>query len=169
MNKLPFCPQCGKQSLAWTDDIKWHCENCDFVLFHSCVAAVAIVVKYEDEILFTRRNQNPGKNLLDLPGGFVDPNESAESAAKRELKEELNLSIDPFNLKYLCSLPNDYHYKGIDYRTLDLFFEYTTHTKDEMRKEQKEISDILWISKNNLTLNELAFDSQKKFFSSYLS
>ena len=41
----------------------------------------------------TLRAEDPGKNLLDLPGGFVDKNENFEKAAMREVKEELNIEL----------------------------------------------------------------------------
>ena len=67
-----------------------------------------------------RRAREPAKGTLDLPGGFVDPHESAEAAARRELQEETGLV--PQSLRYLFSLPNTYPYSGIDVFTADLFY-----------------------------------------------
>ena len=67
---LKYCPQCGKENLQWSEEKKWHCIKCSFVLYHNCAAAVAVVVLYKDEILFTRRSQYPEKGKLDLPGGL---------------------------------------------------------------------------------------------------
>ena len=103
-----------------------------------------------------------------MAGGFTDPNESAEYTCVRELKEELNLNIDPKKLRYLMSFPNVYHYKGISYNTLDLFFEYNIEEKCEVVMEQSEISEICWIKRNELSLEDIAFESQKRFFEKYL-
>ena len=70
---LKYCPQCGKETLQWSEEKKWYCIKCSFVLYHNCAAAVAVIVLYRDEILFTRRSQYSEKGKLDLPGGFVDP------------------------------------------------------------------------------------------------
>ena len=78
MNDLKFCPKCGEKTLQLDGEKKWNCTNCDYVLFHNVAGAVAVLIKYKDEILFTRRNQEPKKGKLDLAGGFVDPKESAE-------------------------------------------------------------------------------------------
>ena len=115
-----FCPKCGKKSLCWEQGKRWSCPECDFVLYHNCAAAVAVVVICGDEILLTKRNQEPAKGKLDLAGGFTDPRESAEFTCFRELKEELDIEIDTEKFRFLMSLPNIYHYKGIDYNTLDL-------------------------------------------------
>ena len=160
---LKYCPQCGKENLQWSEEKKWHCIKCSFVLYHNCAAAVAVVVLYKDEILFTRRSQYPEKGKLDLPGGFVDPKENAEYACYRELKEELNIEIDIQKLKFLMSLPNVYHYQGIDYNTLDLFFEYRLDEKIPMSLEKNEISEILWLRRENIDIKDIAFSSQQKF------
>jgi bifunctional NMN adenylyltransferase/nudix hydrolase len=44
-------------------------------------------------ILMVTRNGYPGKGLLALPGGFVDPYETVEAAAIRELKEETKIKV----------------------------------------------------------------------------
>ena len=124
---------------------------------------VAIVFSYGDKILLTKRNQNPAKGKLDLPGGFVDPKESAEYACYRELKEELNIEIDIQKLKFIMSLPNVYHYQGIDYNTLDLFFEYRLDEKIPMSLEKNEISEILWLKRESIDIKDIAFSSQQKF------
>ena len=124
MEYLKFCPKCGNESLNWDGEKKWNCKVCDYVLFHNVAGAVAVVIKFGDEILLTRRNQEPKKGKLDLAGGFVDPKETAEETCARELFEEMKIKIDISKLKYLASLPNIYEYKNIIYNTLDLFYEY---------------------------------------------
>lgn len=167
MKHFKFCPQCGQETLLWDDEKKWSCSSCDFLLFHNCAGAVAVIIRNGDEIMLTRRNQEPGRGLLDLAGGFVDPNESAEETCERELYEELRLKINPGKLEMLMTLPNVYHYKGINYNTLDIFFEYSVEDKFEVTLEHSEVSDVVWLKVSEINLNEIAFDSQKKFFAKY--
>ncbi len=168
MKILKYCPSCGKESLNWDGEKKWSCPNCNFTLYNNVAGAVAVVIRHEDEIYLTRRNREPKKGKLDLAGGFVDPRESAEETCKRELLEELQLEVDVSNLKYLTSLPNVYQYKEIDYNTIDLFYEYSVSQKFKVNLELSEISEAIWISLYTLQLEDLAFDSQKKFFEEYL-
>ncbi|WBV50955.1 NUDIX hydrolase [Chryseobacterium gambrini] len=168
MKILKYCPNCGKESLQWDGERKWSCQNCGFTLYNNVAGAVAVVIRYNDEIYLTRRNRDPKKGKLDLAGGFVDPKESAEETCKRELFEELQLDVDISNLKYLTSLPNVYQYKEIDYNTIDLFYEYRVPEKFEVDLELSEISEAVWIPLKELNLEDIAFDSQKKFFEEYL-
>ncbi|GAA5099481.1 NUDIX domain-containing protein [Chryseobacterium ginsengisoli] len=168
MKILKYCPSCGKESLNWDGEKKWSCPNCNFTLYNNVAGAVAVVIRHNDEIYLTRRNRDPKKGKLDLAGGFVDPKESAEETCKRELFEELQLDVDISNLKYLTSLPNVYQYKEIDYNTIDLFYEYNVQEKFEVNLELSEISEAVWIPLKELDLEDIAFDSQKKFFEEYL-
>ena len=128
-----------------------------------------MVVICGDEILLTRRNQEPAKGKLDLAGGFADPHESAEFTCFRELKEELDIEIDTEKLRFLMSLPNIYHYKGIDYNTLDLFFEYRVEEKFSVNLEKSEIAETVWVKKENIQLEDIAFPSQRLFFERFLN
>lgn len=168
MKILKYCPNCGKESLHWDGEKKWSCPNCNFTLYNNVAGAVAVIIRFENEIFLTRRNRDPKKGKLDLAGGFVDPRESAEEACKRELFEELQLDVDISKLKYLTSLPNIYQYKEIDYHTIDLFYEYKVSEKFEVNLELSEIYEAVWIDLKELKLEDLAFDSQKRFFEGYL-
>lgn len=168
MEDLKFCPKCGRETLIWDGKKKWSCRDCDYVLFHNVAGAVAVVIKHENEILFTRRNQEPKKGKLDLAGGFVDPKESAEETCVRELFEEMKIKVDLSKLKYLASLPNTYEYKNILYNTLDLFYEYEVPEKFAIELEISEISETVWLKKDDIQLEEIAFESQQKFFTEYI-
>ncbi len=168
MKLLKFCPKCGNKSLVWDGEKKWSCSVCDFGLFHNVAGAVAVIIKYGTEILFTRRNQEPMKGKLDLPGGFVDPKETAEETCAREISEELNYKMDSSKLKYLASLPNVYHYNNIAYNTLDLFYEYESTEKFAVDLDLAEVSETVWLQLKDLNTEDLAFESQKIFLSKYL-
>lgn len=167
MEYLKFCPKCGNESLNWDGEKKWNCKVCDYVLFHNVAGAVAVVIKCGDEILLTRRNQEPKKGKLDLAGGFVDPKESAEETCARELFEEMKMRIDISRLKYLASLPNIYEYKNIIYNTLDLFYEYESDEKFEVNLEISEISETVWLKIQDINPDDIAFDSQRIFLQKY--
>jgi len=46
-------------------------------------------------VLLIQRGKAPGKGRLALPGGFVEPQETLQAAALRELREETQLRVLP--------------------------------------------------------------------------
>jgi 8-oxo-dGTP diphosphatase len=54
-------------------------------------ASVAIVRR--DDLLLIQRNRPPSEGLWTLPGGRLEPGETAEQCAIREIKEELGLAV----------------------------------------------------------------------------
>jgi ADP-ribose pyrophosphatase YjhB (NUDIX family) len=54
-------------------------------------ASVAIVRR--DDLLLIQRNRAPSEGFWTLPGGRLEPGESAEQCAIREINEELGLAV----------------------------------------------------------------------------
>lgn len=154
-----FCPRCTSDKLQTENNYRVECHHCGFTYFHNVAAAVAVVLKFEDKILFTVRNNDPDKGKLDLPGGFVDPGERGEVAACRELKEELGLQLDVRKMKYVTSAANNYLYKTVPYKTLDLFFEYELDSAEITIFAHDEIQDIQWIDPKTMDLDAIGFIS----------
>jgi len=155
-----YCPQCRTKGPEFTKNRRIECPSCGFVLYHNTAAAVAVLVKSENRYIILRRGRNPGKGLLDLPGGFVDPGESAEDCCRREIREELGISIE--NLQYLSSRPNIYPYKGVTYNTCDLLFIAECRSVDFIRQED-EVDEILLLTPEELKIDQFAFESTRNF------
>jgi ADP-ribose pyrophosphatase YjhB (NUDIX family) len=120
-NEFTYCPRCGGKKIQYIDGRKWSCGDCGFRLYSNVAAAVGLIITAENgNVLFEIRAKEPRKGYLAIPGGFCNPDETAEQAALRECKEETG--IQPDSLEYLCSFPNTYDYKDIRYKTCDLFF-----------------------------------------------
>lgn len=122
-----FCPSCGQPMAVGGMSKSICCQACGFLLyFNSSAAVAAIIVNSVSEVLFTLRRFDPAKGMLDLPGGFVDPGETAEEALVREIREELNLKLVSYT--YLGSFANTYRFAGVLYHTTDLV--YVCHVDD---------------------------------------
>lgn len=116
-----YCPVCGSSHFNQDSEKSKRCESCGFVFYMNASASVAVfIVNANEELLVCTRAKEPHKGTLDLPGGFVDDDETAEDAAAREIKEELDGNV--VETKYLFSLPNLYEYSGLTIPTLDMFF-----------------------------------------------
>ena len=71
-------------------------------------------------MLVCRRAKEPAKGTLDLPGGFIDMNETGEEGVAREVLEETGLKVK----KQFTSLhfPIFMSIQGFPVHTLDMFF-----------------------------------------------
>lgn len=116
-----YCPKCGSNRFVENNFKSKRCENCGFVYyFNSCSSTIGLIINEDNELLVATRAHEPVKGTLDLPGGFVDMNETGEEAVIRELKEETGLIVE--SVEYLFSIPNIYVYSGFEVHTLDLVY-----------------------------------------------
>ena len=91
----------------------------------------------------------------DIPGGFVEWNESAEQAASRECKEELSISVKM--LEYLGSIPDVYG--PHDVATLNLC--YLGQISTGQPSPQSDVQDFGWFDPNDVPDN-MAFAHQQR-------
>jgi len=158
MKKFNYCPSCGASDLLFDGVKEFNCKECSFAYYHNVASAVAVILEHDKKILVTKRGEEPGKGKLDLPGGFVDPKESAEEAAKREIREELKIEIG--DLQYFGSFPNIYEYKDVVYNVCDLFFfsKINTLVTDF---DKAEIEELILVNPSEIPLDKFAFESTK--------
>lgn len=105
------------------------------------------------EILLIERLKEPFKNCWALPGGFVDPGEDLEDAAKRELLEETSIHIKSLTQFKAYGKP------GRDPRghTVSIVF-FGTVDETILAKAQDDAKSVQWFPQNDLP--PLAFDHQ---------
>lgn len=58
------------------------------------VCGVAVVVTRGDKVLFGQRKNDDGSLCWQLPGGWLEPGETPEQAARREVREETGLELE---------------------------------------------------------------------------
>ena len=88
-NDFKFCPNCASKNITNTNNRKWECVDCGFVLYNNSATAVGvIIVNKAGQILMEVRAKEPKFGMLDVPGGFVEHGETAEVACVRECREE---------------------------------------------------------------------------------
>ncbi len=156
---MDCCPKCKSDELQFDSVKKYFCPKCHWEFYQNTAAAVAGILEYKGKYLAVIRNREPSKGMLDFPGGFVDPMESAEDALRREIKEELDINITA--LEYLCTAPNIYQFKGIEYNTCDIFYTARINTIN-FRIEESEIAGFVWKTLDELNPEEFAFRSMKE-------
>lgn len=99
LDKFQFCPVCGSNHFEINNIKSKKCKDCGFSYYlNPSSATVALILNSKEELLAVRRKKAPAKGALDLPGGFVDMDETGEEGMAREVKRkpdwmQLRLSI----------------------------------------------------------------------------
>jgi NAD+ diphosphatase len=162
-----YCPRCGAAALRAAGPKLLRCAACGFELYLNPAAAVGgVLVDDDGRLVVLVRGREPGKGCWDLPGGFVDPGETAEEALRREVREEVGLEVT--DLRYLGSWPNVYEYMGVRYRTLDLGFVCTAAEVAQARPQEAEIAQVLLLKPEEVDLGRFAFGSVGRIARCYL-
>jgi NAD+ diphosphatase len=159
------CPVCGSGDFIRNNVKSSRCESCGFVYYINPSAAVAsFIVNESGDLLVCKRGKEPEKGTWDLPGGFVDENETAEDAVSREIFEELQTKVTEST--YLFSLPNEYEYSKMTIPTLDMFFECTLENLNHL-KPSDDVEDCFFVPINELNPEKFGLKSVKKAVERY--
>ena len=84
LSQFLYCPECGSSHFEVNNEKSKRCADCGFVYyFNPSAATVALILNEKNELLVCRRAKEPAKGTLDLPGGFIDMNETGEEGVAR--------------------------------------------------------------------------------------
>ena len=114
-------------------------------------------------VIIQRRNIEPGKGKMALPGGYIDLGETWQEACAREVREEIGLITNPMH--YSLFGVN----MGNDNNTILIFAEYNTTVSWEsvnslfVANEEVSLVDLAY------TPQELAFPSHTNNLTNYLN
>ena len=73
--------------------------------YRNTTPTVDIILERDSNVLMVRRKNDPFKDHLSLPGGFVNEGETVEDAMKREAMEETSLEVHPIDVLGVYSDP----------------------------------------------------------------
>jgi ADP-ribose pyrophosphatase YjhB (NUDIX family) len=161
------CPRCGHVRENPGAEPLFRCASCGFLYhFNPAIAVAGFLLDSTSRILLIRRAKEPAKGKLAIPGGFVDIGETAEEALRREIREEVNLTVGP--LQYLCSQLNTYHYQEVTYPVLDFFF-VAPAEHAERAAALDGVAGFFWSDPAAINPDEIGFPSIRKGLECFLA
>ena len=147
---LRYCPDCGAAMPAPIERFFAQCSACG--ARHWCNAkpcAGALLVR-AGRLLLARRALPPRQGAWDIVGGFLEPDETPEAGALREVREETGLACRITRLIGLY--PDSYGEDGT--YTLNIYFEAAA--PDGEPRAQSDVAELRWFAPDELP-DDLAF------------
>lgn len=122
-----------------------------------------IIVNQNEKILVGKR-KNSLAPYYSIPGGHLDPGETFENGAIREVKEETDLDIKDPKVIAVTNNLETYHNDGLHYISIALLAEYFSGVIKIMEPEKCE--EWLWVDPKNLPTPH--FDASRMAVACYL-
>ena len=112
-------------------------------------ACIWLVKRQEDKtfVLFQKRSENIqfGGFYDASAGGHIDEGEDPLTAALREGREEIGLSLSPEELKFICTYATDKKY-------ITVYLSDRTGKNDEIIPNKEEVEQVEWIALEDLDM-----------------
>ena len=121
-------------------------------------AVAIILLNNRNEVLLQLRDKNPKisfANFWTLPGGVVEPDETPEQAAHRELTEETGLQLELFHWKSYKRKPTNRQFLIEQH----LYLGQTHHSADEMNLGEGQA--LRFFRQDELSFLPIAFEFDK--------
>lgn len=160
-----FCPKCGSVADFKSPNLLI-CKNCSYNFYINPAPTNALIIENEKgEILLAKRKFEPKKGLLDLPGGFIEINESVEESSIREAKEELGINVT--DVKYFKSYPDDYLYQDVNIKVLGLTLTAKIEG-DQKIVASDDVEEVEFYKKDEIPMDKIAFESIRRALLDYI-
>lgn len=114
------------------------------------INVAAAVLIDNGQVLMAKRRGGYLDNLWEFPGGKLEKGESAEDAAARELKEELDIDIVPD--KTILVMEHSYPDKTVRLHFVKCSLK---HEDNDGREKLRNNSETCWFIPKNIPLQEL--------------
>lgn len=135
-----FCGRCGQANENKEDERAKICPACGLINYPRLSPAIIVAVLRNGKILLAHSTRFP-EDFYSVLAGFVEPGETLEGCVRREVMEEVGISVK--NIRYFGSQPWPF--------PDSLMVGFTAEYQDgEIKEDGVEISHADWFSKDRL-------------------
>lgn len=136
-----FCGKCGSPTQVKKEERAIVCPSCNRILYPTISPAIIVAIRCNDRILLARNAQFKN-GFYSLVAGYVDVGETVKDAVRREVKEEVGLTIH--NIRYYGSQP--WPFSG----SMMIGFIAEADDSQPIQIDNNEIVEAAWYSRDCL-------------------
>ncbi|GAA1738367.1 NAD(+) diphosphatase [Aeromicrobium alkaliterrae] len=137
----PFCPRCGARTEVQQSGHLRHCPECGASHFPRTDPAVIMLITDDQDRALLGRNPAWPEGRFSTLAGFVEPGESLEDAVRREVREEVGVTVG--EVTYGASQPWPFP------ASLMLGF-FGKATEATITVDRDEIAEAAWVTREEL-------------------
>jgi ADP-ribose pyrophosphatase YjhB (NUDIX family) len=137
------------------------CPACGWTFYNNPVPAVTALIAWRSRLLLARRARPPYAGTWDLPGGFLEADETPEAALRRELREELGLAVRTADLVGFAT--ERYGPRGFPV----LVVIYRVGPGQGLLRAADDVSEIRWFPLTRLPLRDIGFPAMRRVVRDY--
>ena len=141
LDATPFCPRCGARTQVQQAGHLRHCPECGASHFPRTDPAVIMLITDDQDRALLARNPAWPEGRFSTLAGFVEPGESLEDAVRREVREEVGVTVG--DVTYGASQPWPFP------ASLMLGF-FGTATETTIEVDHDEIAEAAWVTRDEL-------------------
>ena len=141
LGATPFCPRCGARTQVQQAGHLRHCPECGASHFPRTDPAVIMLITDDQDRALLARNPAWPEGRFSTLAGFVEPGESLEDAVRREVREEVGVTVG--DVTYGASQPWPFP------ASLMLGF-FGTATETTIEVDHDEIAEAAWVTRDEL-------------------
>ena len=159
------CLRCGARLVPGTVDgrRRGRCPRCGWVFYANPVPAVAAIVRARGRALLARRARPPYAGTWDLPGGFLEADETPLAGLRRELREEVGTRIRRASV---IGFTTD-HYGPGGFAVLTVVYRVTPISTTVTARD--DVSEARWFPLDAIPFRQIAFPGLRRFLRHHLT
>ena len=137
-----YCGRCGRRTIVYDKERAMKCPDCGNIIYPRISPAVIVAITNGEKIVMTRYagREYKGRSLV---AGFCEIGETLEDTVRREVMEEIGLSVK--NIRYYKSQP-----WGFDGGLLMGFY-CDLDGSDKIKLEEDELAIAEWVDRKDIT------------------
>jgi ADP-ribose pyrophosphatase YjhB (NUDIX family) len=150
---MNYCSNCGEKiaygSVEGEHLPRFHCGSCGTIHYQNPKIIVGCLPIWEDKVMLCRRSIEPQFGLWNIPGGFMENDETVEQGAAREMMEETFGRVRILGLHTMFNvLPVNQLHLHFLAELMDLNYAITPESSEIILFEEADIpwSDIAFAS-----------------------